>query len=107
MGAGFTPAAGSRFYLGNNLGGASAQVMGGVAGAAYITSAITPQQVSAHWNACRNAGFRMVQGAVAWEHRYDVRAPGGTFPAQIDDLEGTAHLSRVGVALVATTEQAF
>lgn len=103
-GTGYTAASGARFTVGNNPGvWNEPATRAGFAGAGYIASGLTNAQIQDHFQACREADNRFVAGAVSWAHRYDVRSPGGSFPTQIDDLEGSAHLERVGTAITSTT----
>lgn len=99
--SGFTVASGTRFRVGVGPFGSPA-VMLGFAGAGYISSGLTDIQLQDHLQDCRDAGHRFVAGNISWEHRYDVQEPGGSFPSQIDDLVGSAHLERVGTAITGT-----
>lgn len=103
-GTGFTAASGARFMVGNNPSvWNEPATRAGFAGAGYISSGLTETQIQDHFQACREANNRFVAGAISWEHRYDVLAPGGSFPTQIDDLVGSAHLERVGTSITGTT----
>lgn len=103
-GSGYTAAAGRPFQVGCDAGvWTEPSTRVGFQGAGYIASGLTDAQIQDHLQACREAGNRFVAGAPTWAHRYDVLAPGGSFPTQIDDLVGTAHLARQGSAITATT----
>lgn len=75
---------------------------GGWAGAAYIEAALTSQELQEHLQACRDANRSMVAGAIAWDHLWSVSAPGGGFPATIEDLAGAADLTRSGTGITGT-----
>lgn len=106
-GTGYTAASGARFTVGNNPSvWNEPSTRAGFAGAGYFAGALTNAQIQNHFQACREAGNRFVEGGISWDHRYDIVAPGGSFPTQIDDLAGSAHLERVGTAITATTTKA-
>lgn len=98
--AAFLPSPGGRFKvgLGGIFGNEPALNLGFIGGGYIDGLALTASDVQEHLQACRDAGFAFVEGALTWTHRWDVRtaqALGGI--ATLPDLgAGGGDLTAVG-----------